>query len=146
MKILLTSILLAVGLAGCSSLNPLHYLHPYRIDIQQGNLVTQDMLDKLKPGMSPSQVRYALGTPLIVDPFHTERWDYAYEMKKDGKVTERRHITVIFENDKFKGLEGDVTPRKDPASVSVEKGDSPPIAVPAADIMPSATQPAGGQP
>lgn len=108
MKTLLTSVLLAVVLAGCSSWNPISHLHPYRIDIQQGNMVTQDMIDKLKPGMSPSQVRFVMGTPLIVDPFHKERWDYVYMMQKDGKVVEQRHITVVFENDKLKGLEGDV--------------------------------------
>lgn len=109
MKTLLISTLLAVLLAGCSSWNPLTYVHPYRIDVQQGNLVTQEMLSQLKPGMSPSQVRFVLGTPLIVDPFHKERWDYVYMLEKNDKVVERRHITVLFdENDKFKGLEGDV--------------------------------------
>jgi outer membrane protein assembly factor BamE len=113
MKTSLISILLAVGLAGCSSWNPVSWLHPYRIDIQQGNVVTQDMLDKLKPGMSPSQVRFVLGTPLLVDPFHKDRWDYVYMLIKDGKVVEKRHITVMFENDKFKGLTGDVKPAAD---------------------------------
>jgi outer membrane protein assembly factor BamE len=101
-------ILSAVVLAGCSSWNPISRLHPYRMEIQQGNLVTQDMLDKLKPGMSPSQVRFVLGTPLVVDPFHKDRWDYVYMLQKDGKVVEKRNITVQFENDKFKGLSGDV--------------------------------------
>jgi outer membrane protein assembly factor BamE len=110
MKTLMLLILLVVALTGCSSWNPIARLHPYRIDIQQGNLVTQDMLDKLKPGMSPSQVRFVLGTPLIVDPFHKERWDYVYTLEKDGTLVEKRHITVLFENDKFKGLEGDVKP------------------------------------
>lgn len=108
MKTIVTSMLVAAALAGCGSWNPISHLHPYRIDIQQGNLVTQEMLDKLKPGMTPSQVRYALGTPLIVDPFHKDRWDYVYEMRKNGEVTERRRITVLFENDHFKGLEGDI--------------------------------------
>lgn len=120
MKTIVTSFLLAVTLAGCSSWNPIAFLHPYRIDVQQGNVVTQEMLDQLKPGMTPSQVRYALGTPLIIDPFHTERWDYAYEMKKDGKTVERRHIIVLFENGKFKGLQGDVKPAA--AKPSAESG------------------------
>jgi outer membrane protein assembly factor BamE len=106
----MTLILLSVALAGCGSWNPISRVHPYRIEVRQGNLVTQDMLDKLKPGMSPSQVRFVLGTPLIVDPFHKERWDYVYSLNKDGKLVEQRHITVLFADDKFKGLEGDVKP------------------------------------
>jgi outer membrane protein assembly factor BamE len=113
MKTLMTSILLAAVLVGCSSWNPISHLHPYQIDIQQGNLVTQDMLDKLKPGMSPSQVRFVLGTPLVIDPFHKERWDYVYMLQKSGKVVEKRNITVLFENDMFKGLEGDIKPAAD---------------------------------
>ncbi len=96
-------------LAGCGSWsNPIDRISPYRIDIQQGNSVTQDMLDKLKPGMTPSQVRFILGTPLVVDPFHKDRWDYVYRLERDGKLVEHRRIAVIFQNDKLKGLEGDV--------------------------------------
>ena len=83
---------------------------PYKIDIQQGNAVTQDMIAKLKLGMTPSQVRFALGTPLVVDPFRANRWDYVYRLEKDGKLIETRRITAVFEEDKLKGIEGDVTP------------------------------------
>ena len=121
MKRIVSLFLLAFVLTGCSSWNLISYLHPYRIDIQQGNLVTQDMLDKLKLGMSPAQVRYALGTPLIVDPFHPERWDYVYQMIKDGKVTVLRHVTVVFEDDKLKGISGDIKPSEaKPAASSSE--------------------------
>lgn len=96
-------------LAGCGSWsNPIDRISPHRIEIQQGNAITQDMLDKLKPGMTPSQVRFILGTPLVVDPFRKDRWDYVYRLERGGKVVETRKVTVIFENDKLKGLEGDV--------------------------------------
>lgn len=96
-------------LAGCGSWsNPIERISPYRMDIQQGNAVTQDMLDKLKPGMTPSQVRFVLGTPLVVDPFRKNRWDYVYRLEQKGKLVESRKVTVIFENDKLKALEGDV--------------------------------------
>jgi outer membrane protein assembly factor BamE len=131
MKTLLISTLLAVVLAGCSSWNPLSYVHPYRMDIQQGNLVTQEMLSQLKPGMSPSQVRFVLGTPLIVDPFHKERWDYIYLLEKNDKIVERRHITVLFENDKFKGLEGDIKPAAAKAPVDDKPASDKPAAAPA---------------
>jgi len=109
-KLLIASLSL-IPLAGCGSWsNPVAKLKPYRIEVQQGNLVTQEMLVRLKPGMTPSQVRFILGTPLIVDPFHTDRWDYVYSLQQEGKVMERRRITVLFENDRLKGVEGDVTP------------------------------------
>lgn len=98
-----------LSLAGCGSWsNPIDRISPHRIDIQQGNAITQDMLDKLKPGMTPSQVRFILGTPLVVDPFHKDRWDYVYRLQKEGKLVEHRRIAVVFENDRLKGLEGDI--------------------------------------
>lgn len=102
-------------LTGCSWTNDfdlkksVEVFKPYKIDIQQGNAVTQEMVAKLKPGMTPAQVRFALGTPLVVDPFRTNRWDYVYRMEKAGKLMETRRITVVFEDDKLKGIEGDVT-------------------------------------
>ena len=86
-------------------------LTPHKIDIQQGNYVTQDMVAKLKPGMSRSQVRFALGTPLVADPFHPDRWDYVYVLQKKGEVVEQRRIVVVFKDDTLLRIEGDVTPR-----------------------------------
>jgi outer membrane protein assembly factor BamE len=104
---------LATLLAGCGSWsNPIERtmdrLSPYKADIQQGNAISKDMLARLKPGMTPAQVRFVLGTPLLVDPFHNNRWDYVYRLEKGGKLVEHRRITVVFENDKLKGIEGDV--------------------------------------
>lgn len=96
-------------LAGCGSWsNPVGRIKPHKIDIPQGNVLRQDMLDKLKPGMTPAQVRFILGTPLIVDPFHGNRWDYVYRLEKEGNLVENRRVTVIFENDRLKALQGDV--------------------------------------
>ena len=103
-------IALVLVLAGCSG-RPgllLPNLKPYKIDIQQGNYVTQEMMARVKPGMSSSQVRFALGTPLIIDPFHKDRWDYVYLYQKEGKVTEHRRIIVVFKDDKLVRIEGDV--------------------------------------
>jgi outer membrane protein assembly factor BamE len=83
-------------------------ISPYRIDIQQGNVVTQEMVSKLKVGMTRSQVRFVLGSPLVTDMFHGDRWDYVYTMQKQGKPEERRRLTVIFDGDKLATLEGDV--------------------------------------
>lgn len=100
----------ALLLAGCSQVPMLPSLTPYKIDVQQGNVVTQEMLAKVKPGMTRSQVRFALGTPLIIDPFRDNRWDYAYMLHKAGTLTEQRVITMIFNGDKLERIEGDVVP------------------------------------
>src|SRR5918998_642922 len=81
---------LIVLLAGCRGVPMLPGLTPHKIDIQQGNYVTQDMVNKLKPGMSRSQVRFALGTPLIADPFHADRWDYVYVYEHKGRPLAKR--------------------------------------------------------
>lgn len=101
---------LSLLLAGCSDWSSLPGLRAYRIDIQQGNAVTQQMVAKLKPGMTREQVRFALGTPLIVDPFRNDRWDYVYYYDKAGAPREYRHVVVVFKNDRLERLEGDVTP------------------------------------
>lgn len=110
-------------LAGCGSWsNPIDRIKPHKIDIPQGNVLTQDMLDKLKPGMTPSQVRFILGTPLIVDPFHSNRWDYVFRLEKEGKLVENRRVTVLFENDRLKALQGDIVAA--PAKGDVVKSDA----------------------
>jgi outer membrane protein assembly factor BamE len=97
-------------IAGCGGLPVLPGISPYKIDIQQGNHVTQDMVEKLKPGMTRAQVRFVLGTPLVVDPFRDDRWDYVYVYNKRGEVVEQRHMSVIFKDDKLVRIEGDVVP------------------------------------
>lgn len=94
-------------LSACSSLS---VPGAHKIDIQQGNVVTQDMIDKLKPGMDKSQVRFVLGTPPIVDVFHQERWDYVYSFQKGGGDREQRRISLFFENEQLARMEGDVVP------------------------------------
>jgi len=78
--------------------------------VQQGNYITEDMIAKLKPGMTRSQVRFLLGTPLLVDPFHADRWDYLYRVYYDGKVTEDKQFTVFFTGDAAARFEGSVMP------------------------------------
>jgi outer membrane protein assembly factor BamE len=102
-------ILTLVGLlllAGCSSIPSLLY----KIEIQQGNVITQEMVNKLKPGMTRSQVRFALGSPMISDAFHENRWDYVYRLEQRGKLVEQRHLAVFFEGDKLVRTNGTFTP------------------------------------
>ncbi len=84
-------------------------IRPYKIDIQQGNVVSAEQLEQLKTGMSKREVRYLLGTPLVVDPFHNDRWEYYYSFRAGGsKQAEHRRITIVFDNEAFRGIQGDV--------------------------------------
>jgi outer membrane protein assembly factor BamE len=94
-------------LAGCSAMPRLGV---YKIDINQGNYVTQDMVDKLKPGLSKTQVKLILGTPLIADAFHVNRWDYVYQLQKGGKLVEQHRFVVYFADDKLAKWEGEAAP------------------------------------
>lgn len=117
-------------LAGCKQVPMLPSLTPYKIDIQQGNHVTQEMVEKLKPGMSRAQVRFLLGTPLVVDPFRNDRWDYVYLYYKAGELTEQRRVSVIFEDDRLKRVDGDVVAA---ARDSVNKDGAKPAPAAATD-------------
>ena len=96
------------SLAGCSYVPTIPGVTPYRIEIQQGNFISQEMVTQLKPGMSKEQVRLALGTPLLTDIFHADRWDYVFWRERPGKKREQRKLTVFFEDGKLTRLDGDV--------------------------------------
>jgi len=84
-------------------------LSPHHIEIQQGNFISQEMVAQLKSGMTKDQVRFAMGTPLVTDVFHGDRWDYIFVRRRaDSQDTERRRISVYFDNDKLTRIEGDV--------------------------------------
>jgi outer membrane protein assembly factor BamE len=108
---------LSLTLGGCST-----FLHVYTIDINQGNVLTKDQVDKLKPGMTPAQVRYVLGTPLVADTLDTTHWDYVYSFKpgtyarKAGLPTvKNRHLTVWFANGVLARIDGqDQIPANNP--------------------------------
>ncbi len=96
-------------LAGCGANGPA--LKPFKMDIQQGNVVTSKMLLQLKPGMTKSQVRFIMGTPLIVDSFHKDRWDYFYQMRQAGKIVEQRRVILDFDKELLTKVRGDVVPQ-----------------------------------
>jgi len=88
----------------------------YKQTIQQGNVVTQEMVDKLQPGMNRRQVTYILGTPLLVDAFHQNRWDYIYTKEVGGGAGNKERIALYFEDDILIRVEGDFRPepKEDP--------------------------------
>ena len=149
-------ILTLLLIAGCKqmpqmSAPSLPGLTPYKIDIQQGNLITQEMLDKLQPGMTRNQVRFVLGTPLLVDPFRTDRWDYFYSMKKRGELLEQRQLKVFFQDDKMVRYEGDIVTDTKPGAEAVAsaKPVQKPVAAPVAkpgSVTPAPSQAAAATP
>lgn len=102
--------LVAFSLAGCSLLPPADemlpsWLAPHRIDVQQGNVVTSEQLSRVKPGMSRLQVRDILGSPLLTDAFHPDRWDYIFTLRQQGKPLQRRNVVLSFNGDVLKNIE-----------------------------------------
>jgi len=110
----LAVLLLPLLALGCGYVPRIPGVTPYRMDIQQGNYVTQEMVSQLKVGMSRDQVRGVLGTPLLTDIFHADRWDYVY-WREDGASGKReeRKLAVFFKDDRLVRLDGDVVV-KDP--------------------------------
>jgi outer membrane protein assembly factor BamE len=121
----------SILLSGCNTLQELGDAVPdalgetpllYQPTIQQGNVVTQEMVDKLKPGMNRRQVAYVLGTPLLVDAFHQDRWDYVYTKEVGGGTDNKTHIALFFEDDILVRIDGDFRPepKEDPLADAQE--------------------------
>jgi len=91
-------IAISLLLASCDSISipDLTFINLHKIEIQQGNLITPEMREKIKLGMSESRVRSILGTPLITDPFHANRWDYVYILYHEGKLVDKQRLTLYF--------------------------------------------------
>ena len=111
-------IIFSIMLASCSemAMPKLVSLSPYKVMVRQGNLVTPDMLEKVRVGMPGPQVRAILGAPLIQDPFHANRWDYAYFVKQGGKVKDKQRLTLFFDNDKLARIDDSNMPRQSAAA------------------------------
>lgn len=98
-------------LAACGSLPDISVdalVNPWKIDVRQGNFVSQQMVAQLKPGQTRDQVRFILGSPLVADPFHADRWDYVYRFASGGGEVLDRRLTVFFKDDKLARVAGDV--------------------------------------
>ena len=137
MRTLIVLTLVSAGLMGCSHLPSMpkfsaSSLTPYKIDIQQGNFVDQEMLAKLHPGMTRAQVKFVMGTPLVADVFHANRWDYIYMYRKDGKLAEERRAVLYFDGDKLDRIEDMLNDGTKTTPVSSDKAGATPTATPAA--------------
>lgn len=97
-------------LGGCgtrtaSSDSFLGVVTPYRIDIVQGNAVTREAVAQVRPGMPRAQVREVLGSPMLTDPFHRDRWDYLFTIRRPGTPAQRLSVVVLFEGDAVKSVQ-----------------------------------------
>ncbi|MBL4682789.1 MAG: outer membrane protein assembly factor BamE [Pseudomonadales bacterium] len=106
-NIILGVVLIGVSINGCST-----YQFPgvHRITIQQGNVVTQTMIDKLKPGMTKSQVHYVLGTTVIADALNNDRWDYIYTIQVPGNLGIQKKLQIYFVEGRLSHFDGDYVP------------------------------------
>jgi len=100
----------ACALAGCGGLqvteNFLGVITPYRIEVVQGNVITSEQVALAKPGMTRAQVRDVLGSPLLVDPFHADRWDYVFTIRRQGAEPQLRRVVARFKSDVLETVEG----------------------------------------
>jgi len=110
-------ILAAIALGGCSSFNEppslkgfIALVAPYKPDVIQGNVVTTEQISQVKEGMSRVQVKEVLGSPLITDPFHADRWDYVFTLKRQGFDDQQRSFVVLFDKDKVQKIDAPVLP------------------------------------
>lgn len=127
-----TIVATAVSLGGCSwmpSADPfVEMITPYRMDIQQGNVVTSEQLSSVKVGMTKLQVRDALGTPLLADVFHAERWDYIFMLKVPRREVQRRDLALIFDGERLTEIQAPELPTEQQFVASVAKGPAPALA------------------
>jgi outer membrane protein assembly factor BamE len=100
-------------------------IKPYQADVVQGNVVTQETLSQLRPGLSRDQTRMLLGSPLLADAFHGDRWDYVFNLRRQGMATQNRRVTVYFDKDRVSRFDADAVPTEQAfvASINVKKPD-----------------------
>jgi outer membrane protein assembly factor BamE len=99
-----------VWLNGCSIAD---WRLVHRIDVQQGNVISEEDLNRLKPGMTRRQVQYVIGSPMVADVFHQDRWDYIYLMQPGSGPATSERVTLFFENDTLARISGTLHPQDD---------------------------------
>jgi outer membrane protein assembly factor BamE len=133
-------------MAGCNSVIDRlpHFLKPYRPDVQQGNVITSDMVEQLRTGMTRDQVKFMLGTPLLTDGFHPDRWDYFYFLNPRRGSPQRRNLVIYFKDNRLDSFKSDPMPPESMAD-NLILGRKTPLPPPSAPSKES-TAPAGEAP
>ena len=107
----------AAAVSGCGSLDRASFLvtdaiTPYRVEVIQGNFISKEQVEALRTGLTRQQVREVLGTPLVMDLFHADRWDYVFTIRRQGVDPQARRLTVYFKGDALERFEGDTMPNE----------------------------------
>ena len=108
-----------------ASLSACSFFEPHKVVVQQGNVVTQKMIDQLKPGMTKRQVKYVLGTPLVVDAFNSRQWHYNYSLHLGTQLLTERQLTLHFAEGKLASFEGDFKPSDTSTDTDTDTEDAP---------------------
>ena len=98
------------GSFNTGSLNPVNWITPYRVDVIQGNFVSREQVEQLRPGLTREQVKSVMGTPLLASLFHADRWDYVFTLQRQGVPSQSYKYTVFFTGDQLVRFEGDTMP------------------------------------
>ena len=116
--LVLAALVASIAGAGCASSDRTRSgpFEPYRIDVPQGNYVDQAMMSQIREGMTREQVRFALGTPLLVDPFRTDRWDYVFRYQHPNGTADLRRATVHFTEGRVARIDSEALPASDDGS------------------------------
>ena len=127
----------ATLLGACSSLqssdNFLGFITPYRVEVVQGNVLTKEQVALIKPGQTRAQVRDVLGSPLLTDSFHADRWDYVFTIRRQGTAPQQREVVVLFDGDKLKSISAQDLPSERDFVASIDtlkkSGKAPALAL-----------------
>ena len=94
----------------------------HKVTVQQGNVITQEMIDRLKPGMTKEQVAFVMGEPVVRNAFNQDRWDYIYSVEVRGRFAESRRVTLHFEDGLLASFSGDYAPSDVPGATDAAIG------------------------
>lgn len=139
----LAAVLLTVALGGCSMMpastdKVLGVVTPYKVEVVQGNVITKEQAALIKPGQSRAQVRDILGSPLLMDVFHADRWDYVFTIRRQGAAPQQRQVVARFDGDVLKSLEAPELPAERDFVASIDtfktSRNAPPLALTEAQI------------
>ena len=137
------------GSFNTSSINPVNWITPYKVDVIQGNFVSKEQVEQLRAGMTRDQVKATLGTPLLASLFHADRWDYVFTLKRQGVPPQAYKYTVYFKGNLLERFAGDAMPSETEFIAQLDNkrklGKVPPLEATEAQLK-AAERPPAGQP
>ena len=142
--LLLGAVWVTAGLAGCESLvskdSLTGFLKPYSVEVVQGNVLTKELISRVQIGMPRAQVRDLLGSPLLTDVFHGDRWDYVFTIRRRGTEPQRRSVVLMFDGDRLISIDtGGELPAEEAFVASIDSASTvakpPPLALSDAEVQ-----------